>query len=126
MKTKDGENVYKECLKVSIDKVYSLVYTLIGGEIDMVNTITLKELRTGLPLVIKDIDTKLDRYIVTKRGKPVAIMMSPDDYEGLLETIDILSDREIARRIKKAKREIRENKTVSLEVLRSRIEKLDA
>lgn len=92
----------------------------------MVNTITLKELRPELPLVIKDIDTKLDRYIVTKRGKPVAIMMSPDDYEGLLETIDILSDKETARRIKKAKREIKENKTVSLEVLRSRIEKLDA
>ena len=92
----------------------------------MVNTITLKELRPELPLVIKDIDTKLDRYIVTKRGKPVAIMMSPDDYEGLLETIDILSDKETTRRIKKAKREIRENKTVSLEVLRSRIEKLDA
>lgn len=91
----------------------------------MVNTITLKELRPELPLVIKDIDTKLDRYIVTKRGKPVAIMMSPDDYEGLLETIDILSDKETARRIKKAKREIKENKTVSLEVLRSRIEKLD-
>ena len=91
----------------------------------MVNTITLKELRPELPLVIKDIDTKLDRYIVTKRGKPVAIMMSPDDYEGLLETIDILSGKETARRIKKAKREIKENKTVSLEVLRSRIEKLD-
>ena len=44
----------------------------------MVNTITLKKLRPGLPGVIKGIDTKLDRYIVTKRGKPVAIMISPD------------------------------------------------
>jgi len=91
----------------------------------MVNTITLKELRPELPLVIKDIDTKLDRYIVTKRGKPVAIMMSPDDYEGLLETIEILSDRDTARRIKKAKQEIKKNKIVSLEALRRRIEKLD-
>jgi len=91
----------------------------------MVNTITLKELRPELPSVIKDIDGKLDRYIVTKRGKPVAIMMSPDDYEGLLETIDILSDKETAKRIKRAKQEIKENKTVSLEVLRGRIEKLD-
>ena len=91
----------------------------------MVNTITLKKLRPELPSVIKDIDGKLDRYIVTKRGKPVAIMMSPDDYEGLLETIDILSDKETAKRIKRAKQEIKENKTVSLEVLRGRIEKLD-
>jgi len=120
-----GEGSNLVFFKNPLDKVYSLVYTSIGGEIDMVNTITLKELRPELPSVIKDIDGKLDRYIVTKRGKPVAIMMSPDDYEGLLETIDILSDKETAKRIKRAKQEIKENKTVSLEVLRGRIEKLD-
>lgn len=92
----------------------------------MVNTITLKELRPELPGVIKDIDTKLDRYIVMKRGKPVAVMMSPDDYESLLETIEILSDKESIRRIKKAKREIAKGKTISLEALRHKIEKLDA
>jgi len=88
----------------------------------MVNTITLKELRPELPEVIKDIDTKLDRYIVMKRGRPVAVMMSPDDYESLLETIEILSNKEAVRRIKKAKREIKEGKTVSLEELRRKIE----
>ena len=92
----------------------------------MVNMITLKELRPGLPEVIKDIDGKLSRYVVTKRGKPVAVMMSPDDYEGLLETIEILSDKETAKRIKIAKKEIREGRTVSLEELRRKIEKIDA
>ena len=92
----------------------------------MVNTITLKKLRPELPEVIKNIDTKLDRYIVTKRGNPVAVMMSPDDYEGLLETIEILSDKETARRIKKAKREISEGKTISLQDLRRKVEKLNA
>ncbi len=92
----------------------------------MVNTITLKELRPELPQVIRHIDTKLDRYIVTKRGKPIAVMMSPDDYEGLLETIEILSDKETVRRIKKAKRQIKEGKTVSLEELRHKLEKANA
>lgn len=92
----------------------------------MVNTIALKKLRPELPEVIKNIDTKLGRYIVTKRGNPVAVMMSPDDYEGLLETIEILSDKEAARKIKKAKREIREGKVVSLEDLRRKVEKLNA
>ncbi len=91
----------------------------------MVNTITLKRLRPELPMVIKGIDSRLDRYIVTKRGEPVAVMMSPDDYEGLLETIEILSDKDTVKMIKRAKKEIRENKTVSLEALRKRIEKID-
>ncbi len=88
----------------------------------MVNTITLKELRPELPEVIKKIDTKLDRYIITKRGKPVAVMMNIDDYEGILETLEILSDKEAVKRIKKAKQEIKTGEAVSLEQLRRRIE----
>jgi len=91
----------------------------------MVNTISLKQLRPELPAIIKDIDTKLDRYIVTKRGRPVAVMMSPDDYDGLLETIEILSDKETAKRIRKAKKEIKEGKTISMEDLKRKIEKLN-
>jgi antitoxin YefM len=89
----------------------------------MLNTIKLKELRPGLPEVIKSIDTKLDRFIVTKRGRPIAVMLSVDDYEGLLETLEILSDKDAVRRIKKAKKEIREGKTISLQKLKERIEK---
>jgi len=92
----------------------------------MVKTITLKKLRPGLPEVIKGIDTKLERYIVMKRGRPVAIMLGPDDYESLLETIEILSDKEAVKRIIKAKKEIAENKIISLEDLRNRIEKANA
>lgn len=91
----------------------------------MINMITLKELRPGLPAVIKGIDTKFDRYIITKRGIPVAIMISPDDYDGLLETIEILSDKKFARRIKAAKRQIKEGMSISLEALRRKIERLN-
>ena len=91
----------------------------------MVNPITLKELRPELPGVIRDIDIRLDRFIITKRGKPTAIMMSLDDYEGLLETIEILSDKEAVKRIKKAKQQIKEGKIISLKELRRKIEQVD-
>jgi prevent-host-death family protein len=90
----------------------------------MVKFISLKQLRPNLPKTIKDINMKLDRYIVSKRGKPVAVMMSIDDYEGLLETIEILHDKNLVKRLKKAKREIQEGKTISLEELRQKLEKI--
>ena len=58
----------------------------------MVSTVTLKDLRPKLPKVIDRIDHRLDRYIVTRRGKPVVVMLSVDDYESLMETLDILAD----------------------------------
>lgn len=88
----------------------------------MVHTVTLKKLRPDLPAVIKNVDTRLDRYIITRRGKPVVVMMSVDDYESILETIEILSDRQAVKRIKQAKKEIAQGKTVSLENLRRKLE----
>lgn len=88
----------------------------------MEHTIKLKELRPRLPEVINNIDKLLDRYIITKRGKPVAAMMSIDDYEGLLETIEILSDKQAVNRVKLSKKEISDGKTVSLKELRKRLE----
>ena len=88
----------------------------------MVHTVALKKLRPDLPDVINGIDRKLDRYIVTKRGKPIVVMMSVDDYEGLIETLDILSDKEAVKRIKKAKQEIKQGKTISWEALKKELE----
>ncbi len=73
----------------------------------MTRSITLKALRPRLPAIIDDIDSKMDRFVITKRGKPVALMMSVDDYESLLETLDVLGDRGLMKKIRKAETEIR-------------------
>ena len=88
----------------------------------MVNTITLKELRPGLPEVIDRIDTKWDRYIVTRRGKPVCAMLSIEDYDAMLETIEILSDPAALKRIKKSKDEIRRGETIPWDKLRQELD----
>ena len=88
----------------------------------MIRTITLKALRPELPHVADSVESKLDRYIVTRHGQPVMMLISPEDYEGLLETIDILSDKSAAKRMRKSWREARAGKTVSLESLRRKLE----
>ena len=88
----------------------------------MNRTIALKELRPDLPKVADAIEEKFDRYIVTRRGKPVMMMINPEDYEGLIETIEILQDRSALRRIRKARKEAKAGKTISLEALRKRLE----
>jgi len=49
-------------------------------------------------------------------------MISPDDYEGLIETIEILQDRSALKRIKNARKDAMAGKTVSLEALQKRLE----
>ena len=90
----------------------------------MTRTITLKALRPGLPKVADAVAANFDRYIVTKRGNPVMVLMNPEDYEGLIETIEILSDRSALKRIRQARKEAKAGKTVSLEALRHRLERV--
>ena len=83
----------------------------------MIRSITLKKLRPKLPSVIRDIQAKMDRFIVTKRGVPVAIMIAPEDYESLVETLEILSNRGLLERLMRAKKDAAIGHTKSLEQL---------
>ena len=61
--------------------------------------------------MISRIDGKLDRYVITKRGKPVVVMMSVEDYESLMETLDILADPKAMASLRRGEEEIRKGRT---------------
>ncbi len=85
-------------------------------------TVSLKELRPNLPKIVEAIDSKLERFTVTKRGHPTVVMMSIDDFEGLNETLNILADKSGLERIKKGIKEAKEGKTVSLKSIKESLE----
>ena len=87
----------------------------------MVNTISVRQLRPKLADVLDAVHDRLDRYIITKRGRPEAVMMSIEDYESILETLEIVSDKSLMRRIKKAERDLKQGKGVSLEIVRKEL-----
>ena len=90
----------------------------------MVNTMSMKELRPQLPKVIDKIDGKLDRYVITKRGKPVVVMLSIDDYESLIETLDILADPRAMAGLRKGEEDIRRGRTRSWQEIKHSFTKL--
>lgn len=89
--------------------------TLIAEVRDMVKTISVRRLRTNLAQVLKDVNTKLDRYVISKRGEPEAIIMCVDDYEGWLETLEIMCDKKAMADIKQAREELARGRYYSLE-----------
>ena len=90
----------------------------------MTHTVTLKELRPQLPRIATAVERRMDRYVVTRRGRPVMTILSQEDYEGLLETIEILSDKAALRRIKKSMKQARKGQTVSWETMKHRLERV--
>lgn len=78
----------------------------------MYNYVTLKELRPKLPEVIDKVDSELDRYIISKHGNPVAVLLSIDDFESMIETLNEKADMENLRRIRRGLKEAKAGRTV--------------
>jgi len=56
------------------------------------NTAPLTEVRDKLREVVDTVVETGSEYIITRHGKPVAVVLSYDEYESLVETLNIISD----------------------------------
>jgi len=54
-------------------------------------TLSLADARANLSKLIESAVTTHERFEVTRNGDRVAVLLSADDYDSLLETVDILS-----------------------------------
>jgi len=90
----------------------------------MISTVSLKELRPELPHVIDRVDRKLDRFVITKRGKPVAVLLGADDYESLMETLELLADPKAMAGLRRGEAELRKGKTRSWQDVKRSLAKL--
>jgi prevent-host-death family protein len=74
----------------------------------------LADVKNRLSEVVDRLEREHGRVIITKHGRPAAVVMSVEDLEGLEETLDILSDSKLMRRVRGAQAEIESEKTEEL------------
>jgi antitoxin YefM len=81
-------------------------------------TVPVRELRSDLAKVIDRVADLREHVLVTRRGRPAAVLIPVDEYEALEETAEILSDPETMRAIRQGTAEIKRGETVTLDQLR--------
>src|SRR5438874_3444620 len=74
----------------------------------------LADVKNRLSEVVERLEREHGRVIITKHGRPAAVVLSIDDLEGLEETLEIVSDPRLMRRVRKASAEIAAGKAVEL------------
>ena len=65
--------------------------------------------------MVKDAGGSFSRYVITHRGKPEAVMMGFDEFEGWLETLEITQSPSWKRALALAKREDRAGRRIRYE-----------
>ena len=55
-------------------------------------TLPLAEIKAHLSEIVDRVEREHDRVVLTRNGRPAAVILSPQDLEALEDTLDLLSD----------------------------------
>jgi len=72
--------------------------------------LSVSEAKMKLSGLIDTVNATDEEIIITKNGRPAAVLVSPEEFESLKETIAIRSDLVLMREIKKGLRALRNKK----------------
>ena len=69
----------------------------------MANKQPISEVKTRLPELVDGVHEREEEVIVTRNGKPVAVLLNYAEYERLKETLDVLSDPDLMKQIEQSR-----------------------
>lgn len=81
---------------------------------------TATEFRKELFNMIKHLQKSENEITITVDGEPRLVVMSFEKYDGLMETLEILSDPEMVKDIEEGLKDIEEGRTVPWDELRKK------
>jgi antitoxin YefM len=69
----------------------------------MARTLPISEVKARLPELVLGVQQREEEIVVTRNGRPAAVLVSIEEYERLKETVDVLGDPELMRQIRRSR-----------------------
>jgi antitoxin YefM len=79
------------------------------------NTISVTDARNRLPELVDDVAGHLSEYVITRHGRAHAVLLSAEEHEALLDTLEVLSDSRAMERVRKGLEELANGDVASFE-----------
>lgn len=76
-------------------------------------TLPLSEVKAKLSQLVDEVESRDERVVITRRGRPAAVLISQDDLESWQETLEITSDRALMTELRRGIRQVARGQTVS-------------
>ena len=80
-------------------------------------TLPLSDAKNRLSRIVEDVKERDERVMITRNGRPAAVVISPEEFESWQATIDILSDPDLMAQLQRSKKAMRRAKTYTIEEL---------
>ncbi len=86
----------------------------------MSESIPLADAKARFSEIVERVVSQQERVVVTRNGRPAAVLVSPDDLESLEETLAILSDPGLIASVVAGREAARRGDVVTLDAIRVR------
>ncbi len=73
-------------------------------------TLSLSEAKMKLSSLIETVQATDEEVLITKNGAPAAVLVSPEEYDSMKETIAVRSDAALMREIKEGLKDLKRKK----------------
>jgi antitoxin YefM len=79
-------------------------------------TLSLSEVKAKLSQLVDEVESRDERVVITRKGRPAAVLVSQDDLDSWQETLEITSDRALMTELRRGIRQVERGQTVGYEV----------
>ncbi len=80
----------------------------------MPETVPFTHAKAHLSELVDKVVGEHERFVLTRNGRPAAVLLSPDELESLEETVEILRDKRLLESIRRSRREAAQGKQLPL------------
>ncbi len=84
-------------------------------------TLPLTEARKELSKIVDEVSTIHEHVVITKKGRPEAVLMSAQEFESWQETLEIMADKKAMAAIRQGLRDIKAGRVKPLEEVLKRL-----
>ena len=85
------------------------------------STLSVTEARKQLFNILEDVSTPGVYYTLTEKGSPKAVILSAEEFDSLIETIEILQDKKLVADIKRAEEAIKKGEYYTWEEVKKKL-----
>ena len=75
------------------------------------NTISVSEAKMKLSALVDSVKNTDEEVVITKNGRPVAVLVSPDEFDSWRETLKVRFDSDLMEEIKNGLESLKKGKT---------------
>jgi prevent-host-death family protein len=81
----------------------------------MARIVPFTEARAHLTDLLDEVEARHEHIVITRKGRPAAVIVSPAEWEALEETVEILQDDELLAALRESEEDVQAGRLSTLE-----------